>query len=80
VALLVIFEFLNLLLHPFLEHITHHSPLLMLLSLVCIAGFIGPLASPSGEVDDSEVSGKEQAGKIKSSKENKLNNWKKVLS
>ena len=26
VALLVVFEFLNLLLHPFLERITHHSP------------------------------------------------------
>lgn len=26
VALLVVFEFLNLLLHPFLERITHHNP------------------------------------------------------
>jgi tetratricopeptide (TPR) repeat protein len=43
VALLVVFEFLNLLLHPFLEHITHHSPLLMLLSLVCIAALLVPL-------------------------------------
>jgi hypothetical protein len=43
VALLVIFEFLNLLLHPFLEHITHHSPLLMLLSLVCIAALLVPV-------------------------------------
>ena len=43
VALLLVFEFLNLLLHPFLERITHHSPVLMLLSLVCIAALLVPL-------------------------------------
>ncbi len=43
VALLVVFEFLNLLLHPFLERITHHSPALMLVALVCIAALIVPL-------------------------------------
>lgn len=42
VALLIVFEFLNLLLHPFLERITHHSPLLMLLALVCIAALLVP--------------------------------------
>lgn len=43
VALLIVFEFLNLLLHPFLERITHHSPVLMLLSLVCIAALLVPV-------------------------------------
>jgi tetratricopeptide (TPR) repeat protein len=43
IALLIVFEFLNLLLHPFLERITHHSPLLMLLALVCIAALLVPL-------------------------------------
>ena len=43
VALLIVFEFLNLLLHPFLERITNHSPLLMLLALVCIAALLVPL-------------------------------------
>lgn len=43
VALLLVFEFLNLLLHPFLERITHHSPVLMLLALVCIAALLIPL-------------------------------------
>ena len=43
VALLIVFEFLNLLLHPFLERITHHSPVLMLLTLVCIASLLVPL-------------------------------------
>jgi len=42
VALLLVFEFLNLLLHPFLERITHHSPVLMLLALVCIAALLVP--------------------------------------
>ena len=43
IALLIVFEFLNLLLHPFLESITHHSPVLMLLALVCIAALLVPL-------------------------------------
>ncbi len=43
IALLIVFEFLNLLLHPFLERITHHSPVLMLLALVCIAALLVPL-------------------------------------
>jgi len=43
VALLVVFEFLNLLLHPFLERITQHSPVLMLLALVGIAALLVPL-------------------------------------
>lgn len=43
VALLIVFEFLNLLLHPFLERITHHNPLLMLLALVAIAALLVPL-------------------------------------
>ncbi|MDB5209371.1 MAG: Tetratricopeptide repeat-containing protein [Sediminibacterium sp.] len=43
IALLIVFEFLNLLLHPFLERITHHSPLIMLLALVSIAALLVPL-------------------------------------
>lgn len=43
ISLLIVFEFLNLLLHPFLERITHHSPVLMLLALVCIAALLVPL-------------------------------------
>lgn len=43
VALLLVFEFLNLLLHPFLVNITHHSPPLMLLAAVCIAGLLVPV-------------------------------------
>jgi len=43
VGLLLVFEFLNLLLHPFLEKITGHSLILMLLALVCIAGLLVPM-------------------------------------
>ena len=43
IALLIVFEFLNLLLHPFLERVTHHSPILMLLALVSIAALLVPL-------------------------------------
>ncbi len=43
IALLIVFEFLNLVLHPFLDKLTHHTPLFMLLALVCIAGILVPL-------------------------------------
>jgi tetratricopeptide (TPR) repeat protein len=43
IALLLVFEFLNLLVHPFLEDTTHHSPVLMLLALVCMAALLVPL-------------------------------------
>ncbi|MFZ1618831.1 MAG: tetratricopeptide repeat protein [Flavobacteriales bacterium] len=43
VALLIVFEFLNLVLHPVIGSITHHTPLLMLLALVCIAALLVPL-------------------------------------
>ncbi len=43
IALLLVFEFLNLLLHPFLERVTNHSPILMLLALVCIAALLVPM-------------------------------------
>jgi tetratricopeptide (TPR) repeat protein len=43
IFLLVIFEFINLLTHPFLERITNHTPFLMLLGLVLIAAIIVPL-------------------------------------
>jgi len=43
VGLLLVFEFINLLLHPWLEEITHHSPILMFLILVLIAALLVPL-------------------------------------
>ena len=43
IALLIVFEFLNLFLHPFLERVTNHSLVLMLLALVCIGGLLVPM-------------------------------------
>jgi hypothetical protein len=43
VALLIVFEFLNLFLHPFFARITNHSPPLMLLALVFIASLLVPM-------------------------------------
>ena len=40
---LVVFEFINLLLHGVLQKITHHSPIYMLLGLVAIAALFVPL-------------------------------------
>ncbi len=42
-GLLIVFEFINLLIHPFLERVTHHSPILMLLCLVALASLLIPL-------------------------------------
>jgi tetratricopeptide (TPR) repeat protein len=42
-GLLIVFEFINLLIHPFLERVTHHSPILMLLALVALASLLIPL-------------------------------------
>lgn len=42
-ALLIVFEFLELLLHPFLKNVTNNTPLLMLLALVGIASLLIPM-------------------------------------
>lgn len=42
-GLLIVFEFINLFLHPFLERVTHHNQLLMLLALVLLASLLIPL-------------------------------------
>lgn len=42
-GLLLVFEFINLLVHPYVAGITHHSPVLMLVALVLIASLLIPL-------------------------------------
>jgi ADP-ribosylglycohydrolase len=42
-GLLVVFEFLNLVIHPSLASITHESPVLMLAALVIVASLLIPL-------------------------------------
>jgi len=41
-GLLVLFEFINLFLHPYLDKLTGHSPVLMLVILVAIASLLIP--------------------------------------
>lgn len=43
ITLLFVFEFLNLFLHPLLERITEHNPVLVLLASVCLAALLVPL-------------------------------------
>jgi len=43
VALLLVFEFIALLIHPFIEHLTHHTPVYMLLILMGVAAVLAPL-------------------------------------
>ena len=43
VALLLTFEFINLIIHPFLDNITNHSPALMLLALTIVAAILVPI-------------------------------------
>ncbi len=41
-GLLLVFELINLFIHPYLAHATNDSPLLMLVALVCIAALLIP--------------------------------------
>jgi hypothetical protein len=43
IALLMVFEFISLLIHPFIAHITHHQPVFLLMFLVAIAALLVPL-------------------------------------
>ncbi|TCZ74895.1 hypothetical protein [Flaviaesturariibacter aridisoli] len=43
VSLLILFEFLNLLLHPYIGSATHHSPVWMLVIMVVLAAILVPL-------------------------------------
>lgn len=42
-GLLAVFEFINLFIHPYVGHITGHSPALMLIILIAIGGMLVPL-------------------------------------
>ena len=43
IALLIVFEFINLYIHPYLSHATNDSPLMMLLIMVAIASMLVPV-------------------------------------
>lgn len=42
-SLLIVFEFINLLIHPYLGDLTHHSPVMMLGFMVCLAALLIPI-------------------------------------
>lgn len=41
-SLLFLFEFMTLLIHPFVEHFTNHTPVVEFLLFVCVAAFMAP--------------------------------------
>ena len=69
IALLLVFEFFNLLLHPFLEKITNHSPVLMLLGLVCIGAILIPLHHKLEKLATSRLIEKNRQVRLKAAKE-----------
>ena len=68
IALLIVFEFLNLLLHPFLEGMTHHSPVMMLLALVCIAALLVPLHHKAEKWSTNKLVEKNKAIRLSNAK------------
>ena len=71
-ALLIVFEFLNLILHPLLEDITNHTPVIMLLALVCLAALLIPLHHKLEKWATNKL--------IKKNKEIRLANAKKTIN
>ena len=47
-GVLMLFEFIALLIHPYIEKWTHHNPVLMLLILVAVASLLVPLHHKMG--------------------------------
>jgi tetratricopeptide (TPR) repeat protein len=68
VTLLILFEFINLILHPFLEQLTHHSPALMLLALVAIAALLVPLHNKLEKLATAKLIAKNKEIRLKKAK------------
>ncbi|MBK8494438.1 MAG: hypothetical protein IPL50_04990 [Chitinophagaceae bacterium] len=77
-ALLIVFEFLNLLLHPFLERVTHHLPVLMLLALVAIAALLAPLHHKVEKWATAKLVEKNKKIRLAAAKK-QLRNWRKKM-
>ena len=43
IVLLLVFEFITLIIHPYVEKLTHHNPIYMLMILAGVAALLGPL-------------------------------------
>lgn len=68
VAMLLVFEFVYLLLHPFLEVITQHSSILMLIALVSIAALLVPLHHKAEEWAITKLVSKNKAIRLAAAK------------
>jgi tetratricopeptide (TPR) repeat protein len=69
ITLLILFEFFNLILHPFLEQLTHHSPALMLLALVAIAALLVPLHHKLEKLATEKLIAKNKEIRLKKAKQ-----------
>ena len=67
-GLLIVFEFVNLFIHPFLQRVTHSSPILMLLALVAIASLLIPLHHRIEKWVKEKMTGKNKAIRLANAK------------
>jgi len=67
-GLLIVFEFINLLIHPLLERVTHHTPLLMLLALVLLAAMLIPLHHSLEKLIKEKMTGKNRRIRLANAK------------
>jgi tetratricopeptide (TPR) repeat protein len=67
-GLLIVFEFINLLIHPWLALVTHESPVLMLLALVIIAALLIPLHHRLEKWTKEKMIGKNKAIRLTAAK------------
>lgn len=79
IVLLIVFEFFNLLLHPFLERITHHSPLLILAGLVFIASLLVPLHHRAEKLIIKKLLEKNNKIRLLTANKAELNSGKAVI-
>jgi hypothetical protein len=68
IAALIVFEFINLIVHPFLAHLTNHSPLLMLFILVVLGAVIVPLHHKMDQWIKNKVVKKNKAIRLEAAK------------
>jgi hypothetical protein len=67
-GLLIVFEFINLLIHPWLASVTGQSPALMLLALVIIAALLIPLHHRLEKWTKEKMIGKNKAIRLAAAK------------
>ena len=69
IVLLITFEFINLVIHPFIERVAHHSPFFILMILVIIASLLIPIHHYLEEFVKHKLVEKNKKIKIRKAKE-----------